>query len=119
MRCATRKSWDKSRTLLLAFRRGVLDQIAGHRTFLVEPFLRGVADLIGGDGANAVRPASDVVDAQAGGERAAVPARQSGLVVLGVDRFRNQLGLDPLEILGANRILSDVRNYAVDHLLDL
>ena len=106
MRSAARaKSGDGSRTLLLAFRRGVLDQIAGHRTLLVEPFLRGVADLFGGDGANAIRPAPDVVDAQARGERAAIPARQRRLVVLGVDRFRDQLGLDPLEILGAGRIL--------------
>src|SRR5204863_862626 len=38
---------------------------------------------------------------------------------LGVDRLRNQLGLDPLEILGAGGILDDVRNHAVDRLLDL
>src|ERR1700724_1793036 len=103
------KSWDRSRTLLLAFRRGVLDQVAGHRALLVEPFLRGVADLVGGDGANPVRPASDVLDAQAGGERAAIPARQGRLIVLGVDCFRDQLGLDALEILGSDRVLPDVR----------
>src|ERR1700681_504839 len=62
--CSLEKSWDRSRTLLLAFRRGVLDQVAGHRALLVEPFLRRVADLFGGDGANAIRPASDIVDAQ-------------------------------------------------------
>src|SRR4051794_10799749 len=105
MRRAARKSWDeawdRSRTLLLAFRRGILDQIAGHRTFLVEPFLRGIADLVGGDGPNAVRPASDIVDVQAGGQRSAVPARQRRLIVLGVDRLGDQLGLDALEILGS------------------
>ncbi len=98
---------------------GILDQIAGHRTLLVEPFLRGVADLFGGDGADAIRPASDVVDAKPGGERAAIPARQRRLVVLGVDRFRDQLGLDPLEILGAGGVLDHVRDHAVDRLLDL
>ena len=100
-----RERMDGSRTLLLAFRRGrVLDQIAGHRALLVEPFLRGFADLLGGDGADAIRPAPDVVDAKPGGERAAIPARQRRLIVLGVDRLRDQLGLDPLEILGAGRI---------------
>ena len=91
-----------------------LDQIAGHRTFLVEPFLRGVANLFGGDGANAVRPASDVVDAKAGGECRAVPARQRRLVVLGIDRSGDELGLDALEILGGHRVLSDIRYHAVD-----
>src|SRR5260370_5491885 len=93
--------WNTSRTLLLAFRRGILDQIAGHRTFLVEPFLRGVADLFGGDGANAIRPGSHVVDAPAGGERSAIPARQRRLTVLCVDCLGGKLGLDPLEIVGA------------------
>src|SRR4029078_12009692 len=88
MQLRARKSRDKSPTLLLAFRllafrRGILDQIAGHRALLVEPFLRGVADLFGGDGANAIRPASDVLDAQTGGKRAAIPARQGRLIVLG------------------------------------
>src|SRR5258708_29962984 len=129
MRSATRDPWggtptdksptDKSRTLLLALRRGILDQIAGHRTLLVEPFLRGGADLFGGDGADAIRPASDVVDAQAGGERAAIPARQRRLIVLGVDGLGDKLGLDPLEVLGAHRVLPEIRYHTVDHLLDL
>src|SRR6266481_2765930 len=110
---------DNSRTLLLALRRGILDQIAGHRTFLVEPFLRDIADLFGGDGANTIGPVSDVVDAQAGGERTAIPARQRRLVVLGVDCFRNKLGLDAFKVFGANRILSDIRDHAFDRLLDL
>ena len=96
---------DGSRTLLLALRRGVLDQIAGDRALLVQPFLRRGADLFGGDRADAVRPASDVLDAEPRGERAAIPARQRRLVVLGVDRLRDQLRLDPLEILGADRVL--------------
>src|SRR5580698_3300452 len=83
------RSWEKScngsRTLLLTLRRAVLDQITGHRTFLVEPFLCGGTDLFGGDGANAIRPVSDVLDTEAGGERAPIPARQDRLVVLGVD----------------------------------
>src|SRR6266576_4926252 len=124
MLLGARKSCDRSRTLLLAFRllafrRRILDQVAGHRTLLVEPFLRGVADLFGSDGAYAIRPASDVIDAQAGGERAAIPARQRRLIVLGVDGFRDQLRLDALKILGAHRILCDLRYHAVDHLLDL
>src|SRR5580692_10832305 len=110
---------DRSRALLLAFRRGILDQITGHRTLFVEPFLRRGAHLFGGYGTNPVRPASDVVDAQAGGERAAVPARQRRLVVLGIDRLGDKLGLDPLEVLGADRVLSDLGDDAVDHLLDL
>src|SRR3954452_22898246 len=98
MRSAARQSESGSRAFLLALRRGgILDQVAGHRTLLVEPFLRGLADLFGGDGANPVGPASDIVDRKPGGERAAIPARQRRLAVLGVDRFRNQLGLDPFE----------------------
>jgi len=81
----------------------VLDQIAGDRTLLVQPFLRHRADLFGGHRTDPVRPAADVLDAQAGGERAAIPARQDRLVVLGVDRFRNELGLHAFEILGAWR----------------
>src|SRR4029078_3162230 len=101
MRSAARRITMRSRELLLAFRRripdrGILDQIAGHRTLPVEPFLRGVADLLGGDGAEAIRPVPDIVDAKAGGERAAVPARQRRLTVLGVDRASEQLGLYPL-----------------------
>jgi len=42
----------------------ILDEIAGHRTLLVQPFLRGIADLIGGDGADAIRPAPDIIDTQ-------------------------------------------------------
>src|SRR5581483_12237270 len=106
-----------SRTLLLALRRGVLDQIAGDGTLLVQPFLRDRAHLLGGDGADAIRPASDVLDARAGGEPAAIPARQGGLVVLGVDRLRDQLRLDPLEVLGGRRMLRDVRYDLVEHLL--
>src|SRR6266404_981208 len=113
------KIWDKSRTLLLALRRGVLDQIAGYRALLVEPFVRGIADLFGGDGANAIGPASDVVDAQAGGERTAIPACQRRLIVLGVDRLRDQLGLDAFEILGPHGVLPDVRYHFIDRLLDL
>ena len=109
VREVSEKSCNESRTLLLAFRRGVLDQIAGHRTFLVEPFLRGGADLFGGDGANAIRPASDILDAEAGGERPAIPARQRCLVVLGVDGFCDQLGLDAFEIFGANRVFARCR----------
>src|SRR3954452_3019523 len=97
-----------SRALLLALRRGVLDQIAGHRTLLVEPFLRGGAHLLGGDGADAIRTASDIVDARTRGERRAVPAREARLVVLRVDRSRNQLGLDALQILGADGVLRDI-----------
>src|SRR5665647_303439 len=119
MQCGVRNSRDGSRTLLLALLRGVLDQISGHRTLLVQPFLRGVADLCGGDGANTLRPGSDMFDAEAGGDRAAIPARQRRLVVLGVDGFGDQLGLDPLEIFGANRVLREIRDHAVDHLLDL
>src|SRR5258708_7259114 len=124
MRSATRDPWggtptDKSRTLLLALRRGILDQIAGDRTVLVEPFLRGGANLFGGDGANAVRPAPDVLDAQPGGERPAIPARQRRLIVLGVDRLRNQLGLDAFEVLWRRELLSDIGYHAIDHLLDL
>src|SRR6202021_1386611 len=118
-RCAARRRWDESRALLLMCRRGRFYQISGPRPFLVEPLLRSLADLFGGDGADAIRPASDVVDAQAGGERAAIPARQRRLVVLGVDGFGDQLGLDAFEIFGANPVLSDIRNYIVDHLLDL
>src|SRR3954453_9366494 len=106
-----------SRTLLLALLRGVLDQIAGHRTLLVEPFLRGGAHLLGGDGADAIRPASNIVDAQAGGERRAIPACQTSLVVLRIDRSRNQLGLDALQILGADGVLRDSGDHAVDRLL--
>src|SRR5258708_30198619 len=105
MRSAARDPWggtptdksptDKSRTLLLAFRRAILDQIAGDRTVLVEPFLRGGADLFGGDGADAVRPTPDVLDAQPGGERPAIPARQRRLLVPRVDRPRTQLALGP------------------------
>src|SRR5882724_918537 len=113
------KIWDRSRTLLLALRRGVLDQIAGYRALLVEPFVRGIADLFGGDGANAIGPASDIVDAQAGGERTAIPAGQRRLIVLGVDRLRDQLGLDAFEILGAHRVLSEIGDHVVDHLLNL
>src|SRR5260370_5469056 len=129
MRSATRDPWggtptdksptDKSRTLLLALRRGILDQIAGDRTVLVEPFLRGGANLFGGDGANAVRPAPDVLDAQPGGERPAIPARHRRLIVLGVDRLRNQLGLDAFEVLWRRELLSDIGYHAIDHLLDL
>ena len=81
-----------SRTFLLALRRGVLDQVAGHRALLVEPFLRGVANLFGGDGADAVRPAPDIVDAEPRGQRAAIPACQRRLVVLGVDRLPRSAG---------------------------
>src|SRR5258707_14143333 len=106
MRSAARLSENGSRAFLLALRRGgILDEVAGHRTFLVEPFLSSVTDLLGGDGANPVGPASDIVDRKPGGERAAIPARQCRLVVLGVDRLRNQLGLDPLEIFGAGGVL--------------
>src|SRR5258708_13676434 len=129
MRSATGDPWggtptdksptDKSRTLLLALRRGILDQIAGDRTVLVEPFLRGGADLFGGDGANAVRPAPDVLDPQPGGELPPLPARQRPLIVLGVDRLRNQLGLDAFEVLWRRELLSDIGYHAIDHLLDL
>src|SRR5260370_10153281 len=105
MRSAARDPWggtptdksptDKSRTLLLAFRRGILDQITGDRTVLVEPFLRGGADLFGGDRANAVRPAPDVPDAQPRGQRPTIPPRPRRLILLCVDRLRNQLGSDP------------------------
>src|SRR6185295_5178582 len=100
MRGAARQSKNGSRALLLAFRRGVLDEIAGHRAVLFKPFFCGVADLFGGNGANPVWPAPDVVDGKPRRQRAAIPARQRSLIVLGVDRLRNQLGLDPLEILG-------------------
>src|ERR1700722_13387819 len=113
------KSCNGSRTLLLTLRRAVLDQITGHRTFLVEPFLCGGTDLFGGDGANAIRPVSDVLDTEAGGERAPIPARQDRLVVLGVDGPCDQLGLDALEILGVNRVLRDVGDHLVDRLLHL
>src|SRR3954471_5613107 len=106
IRSAVCQSRNGSRALLLALRRGgILDQIAGHRTLLVEPFLGGVTDLFGGDAADAIRPAPDVVDREPGGQGAAVPAGQRRLAVLGVDRFGNQLGLDPFEILGARRVL--------------
>src|SRR4051794_7485544 len=108
-----------SRTLLLALGRGVLDQVAGHRTLLVEPFLRGGAHLLGGDGADAIRPASNIVDAQTAGEGGAIPAREAGLVVLGVDRSCDQLGLDPLQVFGTDGVTSDVGDDAVDRLLYL
>src|SRR5438309_11578816 len=103
-----------SRTLLLALYCGVLYQIAGHRTPFVEPLLRRGAYLSRGDGANAIRPAPDILDAQPGCEGAAIPAGQRGLIVLRVDRLGNELGLHPLEILGTDITLSDIRYHAVD-----
>src|SRR5262249_19627226 len=106
-------SRDDSRALLLGLRRGVFDQIARHRALLVEPFLRGFAPLFAGDRFDAIRPAPDVLDAQAGGERSAIPAGQRRLVVLGVDRGSDELRLDPIEILGGNRIVGDIRYHAI------
>src|SRR6266699_2688892 len=82
VRSVSRRSRQMSRALLLGLRRGVLDQIAGHRSLFVEPFSRCIADLFGGDGPDPVRPTADIIDAQSDGDRAAIPARQRGLAVL-------------------------------------
>ena len=110
----------ESRTVLLVPRcDGIVDQIAGYRALLVEPLLRGRAHLFGGDRANAIRPISDVLDPQPADQCTAVPARHRYLVILGVDRLSNELSLDAIEVVGADRILQDVGNHIVENLLDL
>src|SRR5258708_2546266 len=72
-------------------------------------FLRGGGAWWGGGGARGARPSSNVLDPGAGGGPPAIPARQRRLIVLGVDRFGDQLGLDPFEILWESELLSDIR----------
>src|SRR5260370_9459807 len=93
--------------------------MGGASGFVWEPFLRGGGTLFGGGGANAARPPPVIPHAQPGGERPAIPARQRRLIVLGVDRLRNQLGLDAFEVLWRRELLSDIGYHAIDHLLDL
>src|SRR5258708_38959865 len=117
MRSVSSNSRQMSQTLLLALRRGILDQIAGPRPLLVEPFFRRVTDLLGGDGTDPIRPAAYVIDVQSDGDRGAIPARQRGLAVLGVDRLGDELGLDALQIRGGNGVMPDIGDPPGDHLL--
>ncbi len=74
----------------------------------------GVLHLRGGDGADAVGPTQHVVDRFTGGERRAVPARHGRLIVLRVDRIRDQAGLGTLQFLGGDALGDRLRDHLVN-----
>ena len=86
----------------------------------VEPGAGGFLHRVGGDGANAVRPGCGPCSTVcAGRQRRAVPARQRRLVVLGVDRIRNEPVLGAVELVGGNAMLDDIGEHGVDRRFDV
>ena len=56
------------------------------------------------DRTNAVRPSVDIFDRLPGGERGAVPTRQSRLVILGIDGVGDQPSFGAVEFIAADAL---------------
>ncbi len=116
-RIGTKQAQKHSRVALLGLQ--AFDEIARHRLAAVEPRAGGLLNGVGGHRADAVGPGADHVDGLAGRQRRAVPARQGRLIVLGVDRVRDQPVLGAIEFVGGDAVRDDVVEDGIDALLDL